>query len=294
MPLRLSTRSKLSVARLLYWAVRSGRLVLGRRDDEVRCRRGGIDWRLDLREGIDLSIYLFGHFERGTTLALRRELSEGDVVLDVGANIGSHTLPMAAQVGSRGRVHAFEATEWAHSRLLRNLELNPRLAASVSAVHALLGDGREDLPEEIYSSWNVMEFDRPGRPPHGGGAHPVGSARRVSLDAYFAPAPLARLDLVKMDVDGFEPLILAGARETLKRHRPRILLELCPDALRERGFGLGDLVEPLASAGYRLLGETSRRELEWGSVAELERRIPTGGSINVLAEPRDRSADSIG
>lgn len=284
--MRLSTRTKLMAARLLYRAVRLARGVVGHRGDEVRCRRGGIEWQLDLREGIDLSIYLFGRFERATAQALQRELSPGDVALDVGANIGSHSLPMAARVGSRGRVHAFEATRWAHARLLLNLALNPELAASVTAMHAVLGDGRAELPDRIYSSWNVMEFDQPGRPLHGGFAHEVGAARRVSLDAWFAAAPLTRLDLVKMDVDGFEPVILAGARETLRRFRPRVLLELAPDALRERGAGLGDLVEPLVSEGYRLLWESSRRPIEWGSVRELEQRIPAGGSINVLAEPR--------
>ena len=78
---------------------------------------------------IDFAIYLGGMFERNTALALRKLVRPSSLVLDIGANIGAHTLRLANLVGSSGRVFAFEPTDFAYSKLQANLDLNPALAS---------------------------------------------------------------------------------------------------------------------------------------------------------------------
>src|SRR5262245_34452280 len=112
----LTTRTKVAIARLAYSAISAVRRRVGL-DHSVRVVRDGACWELDLREGIDLAIYL-GLFEAGTSRALRRLVRPGAVVLDVGANIGAHTLRLAKLVGESGRVIAFEPTVYAHTKLL--------------------------------------------------------------------------------------------------------------------------------------------------------------------------------
>ena len=102
----MNTRTKLHIARALYRTVMGFRRLLGRTDSTLVTRRG-IHWQLDLREGIDLAIYLFGCFEYDTVRAYRKLLKPGNTVLDIGANIGAHTLPMARCVYPAGRVVAF-------------------------------------------------------------------------------------------------------------------------------------------------------------------------------------------
>ena len=63
----------------------------------------GIRYHLDLNEGIDFSIYLLGSFEPGTQRTLQKLVKPGDVVFDIGANIGAHTLSMAQSVGDSGK-----------------------------------------------------------------------------------------------------------------------------------------------------------------------------------------------
>jgi hypothetical protein len=78
--------------------------------ERVRLRRRGIRWDLDLAEGIDLSIYLLGAFEPRLVGAYRKLIRPGACILDIGANIGAHTLQFAQLVGDRGKVVAYEPT----------------------------------------------------------------------------------------------------------------------------------------------------------------------------------------
>jgi hypothetical protein len=75
------------------------------------------------------------------------------LVLDIGANIGAHTLHLAGLVGPKGRVMAFETTDFAFGKLRRNLDLNPPLASGVEAFHCFLtASDQASVPDAIYSS----------------------------------------------------------------------------------------------------------------------------------------------
>jgi FkbM family methyltransferase len=275
----LSTAQKLWFARQLRRAVRIARLG---RSSSVVCRRRGVTFELDLDEGIDLSIYLFGRFERSTASAIERCLRPGAIALDLGANVGAHALFMGDAVGSSGKVYAVEPTEYAFKRLVRNVSLNPSLGDVIRPIQAYVGDGRPP-PSEVYASWKLVS-EPAQHPIHQGTAKSTAGARSTTLDELVKELGITRLDLIKIDVDGGEPAILAGGAETLSRLRPQILIELAPHVLEEHGASLDQLVGSLARAGYRLLDEAGRRGLPVDA-RELARKIPEGGSINALAVP---------
>ena len=100
--------------------------------------REGINWFVDLNEGIDFSIFLIGKFELKTSSYLKSIIKEGDIIFDVGANIGAHTLPMAKSVGENGIVHAFEPTKFAFNKLTKNISLNPNLGKRIVANQIML------------------------------------------------------------------------------------------------------------------------------------------------------------
>jgi tRNA G37 N-methylase Trm5 len=120
----LTTRTKISLAALAYRTIAAGRAIVGK-NDYATVRRGGLTWALDLREGIDFSIFLLGAFERSTVRTLKKLARPESVVFDIGANIGAHTLGLARNVGPAGRVFAFEPADFAFEKLKRNLALNP-------------------------------------------------------------------------------------------------------------------------------------------------------------------------
>src|SRR4051794_6121732 len=130
----MKTSRKIAAARVVQRTVTWPRRLMGK-SCEASVERGGRRWHLDLCEGIDFSIWLLGSFEPRTIALYRRAVAPGSVVLDLGANIGAHTIPLAGLVGPQGRVHAFEASEWAFEKMSRNLAINPDLVARVSANH---------------------------------------------------------------------------------------------------------------------------------------------------------------
>ena len=140
------------MAALLARVARGIRALGGKRDVGV-FRRGDIVWELDLKEGIDFAIYLQG--VRARDLAgYRRSCSRSSFVLDIGADIGSHTLPLAQMEGPSGRVYSFEPTDCAFGKQGRNLSLNPEFSRRVNALQAMLvGRSTQEMPEAIPSSW---------------------------------------------------------------------------------------------------------------------------------------------
>src|SRR5258706_11932994 len=139
----MKTTHKIGAARVIYHAVHAGRTLLGRTDHEIVVR-DGVTYDLDLSQGIDFAIYLGNIYERQTKAALRQLVSPASLVLDIGANIGAHTLHLAQLVGPNGRVIAFEPTDYAFRKLCRNLELNPQLEARVTACRCFLTAHDED------------------------------------------------------------------------------------------------------------------------------------------------------
>lgn len=281
--LLLRTRQKIALARMIARPLRQARRLLGA-GDWVEVRRRGVRWRLDLGEGIDLAIYLFGAFEIRTVKAYERVVAPGHQVLDVGANIGAHALPLAQRVGAGGRVVCFEPTAFAFAKLKRNLELNAELARRVFAEQLMLSASRQGpLEPSLFASW-PLDDDPALHPVHGGRERSTDGARSATLDDYLAGNKIGRIDFVKLDVDGFECDVLAGAAETLRTWRPVMLVELAPEALRERGRQLGDFLGVLVSHDYRLESLASRRRLPMHE-SELRRHVPPGGSINAFAFP---------
>lgn len=145
----ITTARKIAMASLTFRLLTGVRAVFSL-PPEIKAVRGGVHWQLDLREGIDFSIYLIGGFEPATLALYRRLVSPGGYVLDVGANIGSHTLPLALLVGSTGKVLAFEPTRFAVEKLRANAALNPDLQSHVEAHQLLLaGASTDEVPQSI-------------------------------------------------------------------------------------------------------------------------------------------------
>jgi FkbM family methyltransferase len=241
---------------------------------------------LDLTQGIDLYIFLFSEFEVRTAAALRRIVRPGNCVLDIGANVGAHTLALAKLAGPSGRVFAFEPTDFAFDKLKTTLSLNPELSRSVTAVQAFLGGPETSgAPSFIYSSWPlVQEGDL--NPTHGGEAKATAGAAALVLDRFCESESIDRVDVIKLDVDGYECDVLSGGREMIGRSKPTFVMEIAPSALRERGTSLDALLECLVPFGYRFyrLDESPLPS----DVANLRALIRDGESINVIA----RAADS--
>ncbi len=278
----LKTKQKLALARSLQIPVLGMRRVLGR-DSRTRVRRHSINWDLDLQEGIDFAIYLTGRFEHRTVRAIAGLVEAGDTVIDIGANIGAHTLPLARLVGAAGRVYALEPTRFAYGKLRANIDLNPDLSARIAAEQVMLTVSSEaPLEKELYSSW-PLAGDLQGHAKHGGRPMPTDGAVNICLTEFVESRNIGKVKLLKLDVDGFEVDVLRGGLAFLKRQKPVVVMELAPYTLEERAESLEALLDILGDADYSLAHEATGKSLS-RDPAVLRRLVPDGGSINIVAK----------
>lgn len=280
----LTTKTKIKLATLTYRLIHFSRLCLGL-GDHLTVRRKDLNWSLDLNEGIDFSIFLLGSFEPSTLKAMRSCVKPGSTVIDIGANIGAHTVHFAKWVGGSGRVIAIEPTDWAYSKLRTNLNLNPQLSQRV-VTHQLmlLSTLKQELPKEVCSSWPLASSHRDSlyagcHPVHMGKSMTTSRAKVDTLDSLVESQRIEAIDLIKLDVDGFEWEVLQGARKTLERYRPTILMEFEPCLVTPQVFD--SMVSFLVSLGYQI-DEASSGFYGKLDPTLLREKIPEGSSKNLL------------
>ena len=225
--------------------------------------RFGASFTAPIEDSIQFYMYFFGVHEPGVTKVFRMHLRPGDTCIDIGANVGAHTLLAAHLVGPKGTVHAIEASPTIHATLRANLERN-----GGSQVH----------------TYNVAVTQTPGPVTvfmHGAGnigattiMDNVAAERRSIAETTVPGLPLAEIlpaaaieqaRLMKIDVEGAEWLVLQGRRDLLPHLREDclILIEINPGALAPFGKGMDDVLNLLASAGFQPFEITNDYSMEF-------------------------------
>lgn len=171
---------------------------------------------------IGRSLELYGQWCEAEVALFAQVLKPGAVVIEVGANLGSHTVPLARMAGPEGAVFAVEMQPFLAQLLAANVALNG--LGNVAVVNAGVAEeeGVLKVPPIRYGA----EFNF--------GGISVDFLRGVEAGSRWQTVPLTpldalvgtdRLDLLKLDVEGFEAAALRGAEGLISRHRPVIYLE---------------------------------------------------------------------
>lgn len=209
-----------------------------------RARRDGVEYDLDCRQLIDYNIYL-GWWETDTHDFIEKYVEDGFVTVEIGANVGAHTLLIAKKAGREGLVHAVEPTEFARTKLLRNAGLNPDLEKRIAVHDYLISNSIEENPRrDIRSSWPA-KASMAWRPTE------QVSSPVTTIDLLVDGWGLTRLDLLKIDIDGYDYRALRGAEAALRKFTPIVYVELCEAAQNENGYSVTDIVSFLGSLGYK-------------------------------------------
>jgi FkbM family methyltransferase len=279
----LNTNQKVKIARIISLIIKKGRSMFGL-PLLADVSRGGVRWSLDLKEGIDLSIYVLGGFEVQSLKRYRHLVKEGSVVLDIGANIGAHTLHFARLVGSTGKVIAIEPTAYAFEKLQRNINLNPQLSARIESFQVMLtANSSDQMPDTLYASW-PMETADDLHNEHFGRLMSTKGAVPQTLDDLITGLSLPKIDFIKMDVDGNEHSVLGGGSKTLNRFKPIILMELAPFVYKDHLNDFDKMIQELWEMGYAFYDMRRRRKIP-NSVNAVKNCIPSAGVINVFVFP---------
>lgn len=212
-------------------------------------------------------------------------MPESGTVLDVGANIGTHTIAYARKVGTHGTVIAIEAGKIAFECLTENAK---KFEGKTLLIHAAVCDVHGGSCEHTCNPVNVGASGVHGMPdekttcdiyiPH------TTEVRTITIDGLIDDADIKRVDFIKIDCEGCEYQILKGAKETLRRFKPKLLIEMNHFRLLEHNASYSMIYDWLLDQGYawRIVqpeskgGDAQYDILCWPNLVELAKTLPAG------------------
>ena len=213
-----------------------------------------------------------------------RLLHADAVVLDVGANIGFWTVPMALGLSAEGRVLAFEPLPGNAGRLRDNVRLNG-VERAVRIYEIGLSDRaatveislREDFAHGSETGNAAIVIDDSDQQFH------CTTIRVDALDRVFDSLDIHRLDFVKLDIEGHEDKFLAGACQVLSRFRPIMFVEVNAPYYERRGLRVDEVLQSWLDSYRYVCALRIRRG--W-NISELQRRKPPIDNVLFLPEER--------
>jgi FkbM family methyltransferase len=149
-------------------------------------------------------------------------------VVDVGANIGYYTVLLADKVGKNGKVYAFEPDKINFEILVKNIEENK--LKNVVAINAAVG--RKEGKLKLHKSEDNFGDHKLYKTPLGSAASPLDEGETVNIVKLdnFIKGPV---NLMKIDTQGWEPEVIDGARELIKKNKPVMFLEYSPASYQQ-------------------------------------------------------------
>lgn len=213
---------------------------------KIRCEPYGFVMTCDYLSPTFLGLCASGGYEKEAAAFVASQLRPGNVVIDLGANEGFYSILASRIVGEEGRVLAVEPDAVAVRCLRRNLNENGCRNVDVAEVCA--GDAKGTL------TLHVSRVSGVNSPVHG---NVIGPSKPLELpcrrvDDLVRERNLQRVDLIKMDVQGWESACLRGMEETIRRFRPVIVFEFWPKGMRQAEGDPAALLERIRVLGYRL------------------------------------------
>lgn len=188
-------------------------------------------------------------------LAVFEELAKtSNTILDIGANIGIYSLVGSLASKKPSKIYAFEPIPENYSLLQKNLTQNK--ADNVHPVNAAVGD---------FTGSIEIEFEKDSIATHHISKNPKNPipVNILSVDEYVNEMKLKNVDLIKMDIEGYEGYAIDGARDTLRRKDLRLIIEFSADFIRRSGKDPIDVANELFSIfPYRYFINEKAKKLE--------------------------------
>ncbi|TSC88415.1 MAG: FkbM family methyltransferase [Microgenomates group bacterium Gr01-1014_16] len=224
---------------------------------------------------VSLALILNGVWEEFETEVFKKNLKRGDVVLDIGANIGYHTLIAAEIVGNNGHVYAFEPDSKNFGVLKRNVEVNGY--KNVILVNKALSDkngvGKLFLStEDNHGDFRIFGSNDDRKSV---------DIELVRLDSFFGNH-IPKINVIKIDVQGAEALIFKGASKTLKAIKKiKVFTEFWPKALRLSGSSAEEYSHILMKNRFKIYEiDSSEKRMAEVSFQKLFEKYPEDSLYN--------------
>jgi FkbM family methyltransferase len=210
-----------------------------------------IRMRLDPTDLGPLTILETGEYEPVSFAMVGEHLGAGATLIDVGANIGYYSLKAAPMVGAAGHVIAIEPNPEALQKMRVNLAASgANNVVTLAPVACSDTESTLDLYAAPGGNTGETSLSKANASQEGASTHTY-KVRARPLDDIVREAGVTRVDAIKIDVEGAECQVLKGARQTLGRFHPMLLVEVADDGLRRMGSSAAQVRELLRAQGYR-------------------------------------------
>lgn len=217
-------------------------------------KRKSINYKLDLYDYVDWFIY-FG-IKDVSKEKLYRMINENNIVIDIGTNVGEVLMNFAKLVGNGGAVYGFEPDTINYNRCVENLNLNnfkniylEKLGLGHTKgkfkliVNTPSNRGGNRIVSTINTDNNLEEIDI------------------ITLDEYIENKQIHSINLIKIDVEGFELNVLKGAVNTLRKFKPILFIEVDNNNLREQGASAKELIMFLENLNYSIINAENNKSV---------------------------------
>lgn len=242
--------------------------------------RHGDRFDVDLSSFLEWQLWAFGGYEDHLAALFTFLARRGDRCIDVGANIGIHTVRLAKLVGAQGEVVAFEPDADLARKLRRNIALNDLTHVRIVGAAASDHSGSVTLYRPDTQDPNK---GRASMLPHAYLTGPSTTVPCVTIDEV-AAGPVS---VMKIDVEGNEAAVLAGAGRTIEQQTPAIVFEYDPALVAAGGASAYCHLDWLGNAGYAFFAIRSKRHSLGGrgalELGRLQSRPDT--AVNLVAVP---------
>lgn len=183
----------------------------------ITLNNNGILFNYDSRNYIEYKIFAEGYYEKEVTLLMHNYIESGDTVMDIGANIGVHSLSLSKMVGSSGKVYSFEPIPFLREKFEQNRILNR--CNNIGVQPFALSDTNYTIKTAFSENANngtfFIENNVKGET----------EIDCVKGDDWVIEKQLDSLKLIKIDVEGFEYKVLTGLKNTIQKFKPVLIFE---------------------------------------------------------------------
>lgn len=250
---------------------------------ETNFHAGGIRLLVDQHDKntIPLMSFDFNVLEPNDSEIIFKMVKEGDVVFDIGANIGWYSIHLAKQVGN-GHIHSFEPIPATFAQLGQNLALNGFRNVSINNV------ALSETPQVLKFYFSPQYSAAASARNITGSAEMIEmECQAITLDQYVAENNVSKLDFIKCDVEGAEYFVYKGGLKTLANLKPIVFTEMLRKWAAKFDYHPNDIIALFKDLGYRCFYSDNGRLIEIKEVTETT--LPT----NYLFLHQEKHADII-
>lgn len=218
--------------------------------------RKGIHFKVDISDWLGYCAYF--NIKNEPYDVLFSLIKKNMTIIDVGSNIGFMALNMASLTGNNGIVYAFEPDWYNYTYLKNNIDLNQGL--NIKSFQLGVGSTTEKRKLVVFNESNRGENKITLDP----GTKSYSEISIITLDDFIEEKNIQRIDVLKIDTEGFEMNVLKGAKKLIERFKPILFVEIDEENIREQGSSAKEVIIHLINLGYTITSAQTQETVTAG------------------------------